>query len=365
MALTQQPWSVSFNTSMDNFERRRDETKNMEGRSLLTGPIPPTPGFENDFQIRSTPTSARGIRVSGVDAKAIYNRSVQGSGVPFLFKVQDNGLSRFGSGTKTKPIKNHMAENMKRIRHAMRQSKMRENEKEQQKPVPVKALWQSQQWKHVQSKVKENLENQEKSVSRPQSANYLKPHENTGPHFRRPQSVSNSRRNSIASEVDASNTNSNCRKDDGKLDYVKLNTLWAKNVPKVRKSTSEEVVQQTQEKKQKEFQDYKQNQKGKVPDYIDRIREERDQERTDQSRNAPDPECPKGHVKVQEDERRRTLQTLQLNQKDLVQRLGHLPIRNDSVTLRKTKEDLEKKIIELDEAIKIFSKPKVFIKIDE
>ncbi|CAF1590974.1 unnamed protein product, partial [Didymodactylos carnosus] len=52
-------------------------------------------------------------------------------------------------------------------------------------------------------------------------------------------------------------------------------------------------------------------------------------------------------------------------QKDLVQRLGHLPIRNDSVTLRKTKEDLEKKIIELDEAIKIFSKPKVFIKIDE
>jgi len=45
--------------------------------------------------------------------------------------------------------------------------------------------------------------------------------------------------------------------------------------------------------------------------------------------------------------------------------MSHLPIRNDSLTLRRTKEELEKKIIELDEAIKIFSKPKVFLKMEE
>jgi uncharacterized protein (UPF0332 family) len=49
----------------------------------------------------------------------------------------------------------------------------------------------------------------------------------------------------------------------------------------------------------------------------------------------------------------------------LEKKLCHLPIRNDTVALRQTKESIEKKVLELDEAIKIFSKPKVFIKLDE
>jgi len=54
-----------------------------------------------------------------------------------------------------------------------------------------------------------------------------------------------------------------------------------------------------------------------------------------------------------------------LDRNELEKKLNHLPLRNDSVILRQTKEDIHKKIIELDEAIQIFSKPKVFIKIDE
>lgn len=45
--------------------------------------------------------------------------------------------------------------------------------------------------------------------------------------------------------------------------------------------------------------------------------------------------------------------------------MSHLPIRNDSLTLRRTKEELEQKIIKADEAVKIFSKPKVFVKIEQ
>ena len=37
--------------------------------------------------------------------------------------------------------------------------------------------------------------------------------------------------------------------DKLKLDYVKINSQWAKNVPKVRKTASEETVEQIREKK--------------------------------------------------------------------------------------------------------------------
>lgn len=49
----------------------------------------------------------------------------------------------------------------------------------------------------------------------------------------------------------------------------------------------------------------------------------------------------------------------------LENKFAHLPIRNDSLTLRQAKEDIEKKMVELDEAIKIFSKPKVFVRLEE
>ena len=54
-----------------------------------------------------------------------------------------------------------------------------------------------------------------------------------------------------------------------------------------------------------------------------------------------------------------------LDRSILERRLCQLPIRNDSLTLRRTKEEIEKKLVELDEAIQIFSKPKVFLKIRE
>ncbi len=51
-----------------------------------------------------------------------------------------------------------MNENLKRIRQIMRASQKRQTAKEQSQPKPVKALWQSKQYDHVQSKVKQKLE---------------------------------------------------------------------------------------------------------------------------------------------------------------------------------------------------------------
>ena len=42
-----------------------------------------------------------------------------------------------------------------------------------------------------------------------------------------------------------------------------------------------------------------------------------------------------------------------------------LPIRTDTLRVQNQKKELEDKIAEVEEAIKIFSRPKVYVKIDE
>lgn len=51
--------------------------------------------------------------------------------------------------------------------------------------------------------------------------------------------------------------------------------------------------------------------------------------------------------------------------KELQSKLSSLPIRSDTLRVRNAKEQLETKLAEVEEAIKIFSRPKVFVKIDE
>ncbi|CAF2946549.1 unnamed protein product [Rotaria sp. Silwood2] len=362
-------WSNQLDSSLtsnrDRQQKSDNRTNNSEGRTLLTGPIPATPDYEYDTRATSAPCGSRGIaRVHGSDAKAIHARATNGTGVPFLFEVQGTGLLST-QGMAAKPPKNHLNENVKRIRHVMRESRQRQITKEQNKPIPVKALWHSKHYDHIPSKVKQRLEEEtHRSLSRPQSArsNFLHAHENTGPQYLRSQSVSGSRRGSIASSVDLSTAQID---NKSKPDYVKINSQYVKNIPKVRKTMSEEVVEQVRAKKEQQLQDYYEKQKGRVPDYIERIREKRTQEIDDERANAPDPDCPAGHVKVDNEKRLSTLRQLELSRAELEKKISHLPIRNDSLTLRRTKEDIEKKIIELDEAIKIFSKPKVFVKLEE
>ena len=53
-----------------------------------------------------------------------------------------------------------------------------------------------------------------------------------------------------------------------------------------------------------------------------------------------------------------------LEEKELVDELSALPLRMDTFRIRSQKQDLENKIAEIDEAKKIFNRPKVFVKVD-
>lgn len=49
-------------------------------------------------------------------------------------------------------------------------------------------------------------------------------------------------------------------------------------------------------------------------------------------------------------------------EQQLTQELQSLPVRTDTLRVRTRKEEIERKLSEVEEAVKIFSRPKVFVK---
>ena len=53
------------------------------------------------------------------------------------------------------------------------------------------------------------------------------------------------------------------------------------------------------------------------------------------------------------------------DQTELLAQLNALPVRVDTLRVKTMKAELERKLSEIESAIKIFSRPKVFVKVDE
>ena len=101
---------------------------------------------------------------------------------------------------------------------------------------------------------------------------------------------------------------------------------------------------------------------GKVPEYIKRFEMERELERQEKIRKKEEMKYPKGTKLLSNDERVKTLNSLIKTQQELSLLLEKMPITNRSVGILKKKEELVKKLNEIDKAIEMFSKKKVFIK---
>lgn len=106
-------------------------------------------------------------------------------------------------------------------------------------------------------------------------------------------------------------------------------------------------------------------QKGVVPKYI-RERKEQGPKETEGVR-ADDNQsmCPNGHVTLPDTERKETLRMLRNSFAELVSELNKLPVKTDTLKMRNRKMELEKQLAKLEEGIKVFSRPKVFVKIGE
>lgn len=142
----------------------------------------------------------------------------------------------------------------------MRKVKERETQKEQilnEKQKPVKALWKSEKYKDVHSKVKEALQ-QQPMAPRETNTNFLRAHSRTGS-MSRPQTARESPKDPKTLELNKKFAS----KDD--MDFIKHNQKVVTQMH-MKRAPSVENLRQVQEKLSKDLEAYNNRIKGKVPD---------------------------------------------------------------------------------------------------
>jgi len=104
---------------------------------------------------------------------------------------------------------------------------------------------------------------------------------------------------------------------------------------------------------------------GKVPTYLKERRAELEAAAEERRRNMPDEDCPPGMTMLPEEERVSTLAILTKSLAECKKQLGQMPLLIETHGQRKRQEALDDKMRELEEAIKIFGRDKVFVREDE
>lgn len=100
---------------------------------------------------------------------------------------------------------------------------------------------------------------------------------------------------------------------------------------------------------------------GRVPKYLEQRKAEWKVEQDRIARENADKDCPAGMTLMKEDERLATLETLEQSKVECSKQLAKLPFVVETPSLRKKVESLESRLKEIENAIILFSKPKVYI----
>uniref|UniRef100_A0A8C4X292 Enkurin domain containing 1 n=1 Tax=Erpetoichthys calabaricus TaxID=27687 RepID=A0A8C4X292_ERPCA len=355
----------------DSYKRPMSARGRLEGNDLkldfLSGPLAPDPTlYPACYSARPAPVPR--VRPNATD---ILERSKKGS-VGNLLQLEGVALHIDAHPTK-KEAKNHEKENVRRMREIQRRCREREMEREETGPKPIKALWKSQKYEGVQSKVMAQLQNQAVSVpineetsppKKPEYHNFLRAYSRCGAGGRPKSSQSFSLQKSQSSATLKEDINTSEIQVRGSLvDFVSHNARNAKSST-LRRSKSLQLLSDVVEKKKVEQEEYNTKQKGRIPQYLQERKDQWQREREERKKNQPDPSMPPGHSMMPEKEKQETLNSLKETQKNLVKELLSLPVRADTLSIQARRTELDKKLSEVEEAIKIFSRGKVFIKID-
>ena len=102
---------------------------------------------------------------------------------------------------------------------------------------------------------------------------------------------------------------------------------------------------------------------GKVPSYIKKYELEREIKNEEIKRQEEAAKYPKGTKLLSDEERISTLNGLIKNKKELTNQLEKMPITTRTNSIRIRKEELIKKLEEIEKAIDMFSRKQVFVKI--
>ncbi|XP_007517788.1 enkurin domain-containing protein 1 [Erinaceus europaeus] len=343
-----------------------------EGPSRISGPIPPDPTLCPDYYRRPASAqgrlegnarklnlltwdrdldagSPRGPRI-GPGARQILERGRQGVGGVLL---QLGGICLGpGASPKRKDPKDYEKENLRRIREIQRRFREQERSREQGQPRPLKALWRSPKYDKVESRVKAHLQ-EPSPASGTEPAHFLRAHSRCGSGLPPPR----------VSSPQLTQPSPNAKGPGLCVDFISHNARTAKRAPR-RHSRSLQVLAQVLEQQRQAQEHYNITQKGHMPHYLLERRDLWRQEAEARQNSQPDPAMPPGHTQMPENQRLETLSKLLQSQSQLLRELVLLPAGADSLRAQSHRAELDRKLVQVEEAIKIFSRPKVFVKMD-
>ncbi|KAJ8380325.1 hypothetical protein SKAU_G00011030 [Synaphobranchus kaupii] len=322
--------------------RGRLEGNREANAALLSGPLAPDPSLYPGFYSARAPPPPR----IGQNATHILERGRKGM-VGTLLALE--GISLTPSPPRLKQqVRDHGKENVRRLREIQKRCREQEAERERNRPVPVKALWTSPKYQDVPSKLMSRLQ-ETSPPNKLECQNFLKGHSRCG-------STGLPRPRSSPSPNTSSSPNSEICVQGRAVDFVSYNARSAGKTT-LRRSQSLQNLAPKQAPPTP-------SQKGRVPQYLEERKQQWRREAEERRKNTPDPSIPPGHTMMSEPERQETLQSLKDNQQSLVKELLSLPVRMDTLGVRSRRAELDRKLSEVEEAIKIFSRDKVYIKID-
>lgn len=328
--------------------RGRLEGNDRSGSSpLLKGPLAPDPAlYPGCYSARSTARP----RI-GANAVHILERGQRGV-VGNLLRLE--GVALNPSPAKPKPvIRDFGKENVRKLREVQKRFRELEAQREHAKPVPVKALWISPKYQDVPSRVMAQL--QETSPSKKaECQKFLKAHSQCGAAGRPPLRRSESGPSPSGTDAAAGDADSEMHVRGHTVDFVSHNARAASKTSLRRSQSLQNLRDKTPPSAVK----------GKVPEYLEQRKVQWKKEEEERRRNTPDPSIPAGHTQMSERKRQETLQSLKETHRSLVSELLSLPVNTDTLSLRSRRAGLDQRLSEVEEAIKIFSRDKVYVKVD-
>ncbi|EDW74605.1 uncharacterized protein Dwil_GK21321 [Drosophila willistoni] len=97
----------------------------------------------------------------------------------------------------------------------------------------------------------------------------------------------------------------------------------------------------------------------RLPRYLEK--EKRDKAEAKLRADARDPDCPRGHIVLSEQDRLTNLNNAQKRFDSLVNELNHMPMTTQTLRVRTRKAEIDKELATVEEEIRTYSKPKVYI----
>lgn len=329
---------------------------------LSTWTIPTDPGFDTrrpSSADRYSPVYAERLPKARVKPEALSNAIKNQGTLAQLFNPQARPYS-IGSRPSSAQSKNFAKENVHRIKEIQKAN--REKQRESGTNEPVKAVYKPGKFDHVDSKVAHEIKAPPPPLQRSNSATFLRAGSRNGPPVKdRPTSCEPVIPREMKLTVPKATIAKEHKPQVKNVNHIGQNVRRAPSPLRPRPPS----VIAAEKLAAKKLEEEKRYQRGKVPKYLKARQQQWKEEEAIRIANMPDPSVPPGHTLMPRDERLQTLASLQKNQTELLAQLNALPVRVDTLRVKTSKAELERKLSEIESAIKIFSRPKVFVKLDE